>query len=121
MFASLDLVMSDLASRLGVLVFLRSCFSLSEMKMIIGRRDGRHASGVRMAFMLASFCLLFGCPHWLAANRLSSKIEDDVFQDSRKECSVLTTNDGHVNLDPCPDEDIGNVCSQICRVCDCFD
>ena len=79
MITSLDLVTSDLGFCLGVLVCLRGCFSLSETILIIGRREGRHASGVRMAFMLASF-LLFGCPHSVATNRLSNTTKEDVLK-----------------------------------------
>ena len=113
MATSLDIVMSDLGSRLGVPVCLRSCFNLSEMKFAKGRREGRHARNDRMALMLARFFLLFGC--LLNRNEQTFKYNRrGCLQDSRKACFVLTTNNGHVNLDTGPDEDVGKVCSQTC-------
>lgn len=113
MATSLDIVTRDLGSRLGVPVCLRSCFNLSEMKFAKGRREGRHARKDRMALMLARFFLLFGC--LLNRNEQIFKYNrKGCLQDSRKGCFVLTTNNGHVNLDTGPDEDIGKVCSQTC-------
>ena len=39
----------------------------------------------------------------------------------RGEWFILTANHGHVDLDTGPDEDIGNVSDQFCRVSVCFD
>ena len=82
MIASLDLVTSNLGSRSGVLVCLRSCFSLSEMKLIMGRREGRHASGVRMAFI--QLLPPLRVPTLIATNRLSSPTEEDVFKTAER-------------------------------------
>lgn len=65
------------------------------MNEIMGPSEGRHAGGETYVLMLASF-------------RSSLKRVEE-------SCQVLTTNDGNVDLDTCPDKDVGEFDGRVLR------
>ncbi len=63
----------------------------------MGPSEGRHAGGEAYVLVLASF-------------RSSLKIVQESYHS-------LTTNDGNVDLDTCPDKDVGEVDQKYVNIC----